>query len=184
MERWADIDWIDGYSGVISISDIGRVRRRSYNYETMGRWRKLHKTTKPDKILSPYIERNGYSTIAVQINGKRKKFLVHRLVARAFVPGYEPHLTVNHINGIKTDNRHENLEWCTLATNTQKQWETGLVDLRADSNPQRKLHSGQVRIIRRLLRSGVSRGDLATLTGVSYSTITLIENGERWSSID
>lgn len=183
MEQWKEVTWIEGYRGVLDVSSIGRVRRRSYKYEALGRWGKTHTTTKPDKILLPYVEKTGYPTIAVQISGRRKKFLVHRLVARAFVDGYEESLTVNHINGIKTDNRAENLEWVTLAENTQHQWRTGLVDLRADMSPTRKLSSGEVRIIRRMLSMGATAGELATLCGVSSSTIYLIQKGHRWSSV-
>jgi hypothetical protein len=120
----------------------------------------------------------------VQINGKRKKFAIHRLVARAFVDGYDATLTVNHINGVKTDNRADNLEWVTLARNTAHQWEIGLVNLRGDANPQAKLTSGQVRIIRRLLRIGATAGELATLARVSDSLIDKINKGLRWSALD
>ena len=147
MELWKEVDWLAGYKGVMEVSSYGRVRRKSYRYEAVGRWGTTHETTKPDKVLSTYVEKNGYPSVAVQIAGRRKKFAVHRLVGRAFVPGYAPELTINHINGVKTDNRAENLEWVTLARNTQLQWETGLVDLRGDANPNRKLSSGQVRIM-------------------------------------
>jgi hypothetical protein len=183
MELWKEVDWIDGYRGVMEVSNHGRIRRKSYKYEATGRWGTLHTTTKPDKLLAPYTEKNGYPSVAVQIDGKRRKFSVHRLVGRAFVSGYSPELTINHINGVKTDNRAENLEWVTLARNTQHQWEIGLVDLRGDANPNRKLSSGQVRIMRRLLKIGATAGELATLSGVSASTVYLIEKGERWNSI-
>lgn len=183
MERWKHVGWIEGYKGSLDVSSTGRVRRRSYTYETTGRWGTLHTTTKPDKIISHYIENNGYASVAIQINGHRKRFSVHRLVARAFVPGYEDGLTVNHINGMKVDNRSENLEWVTLAKNTALQWRDGLVNLRGDKHPNRKLSSGDVRIIRRLLSVGATAGELATLAGVSVTTVYLIRDGKRWSDV-
>ena len=73
-------------------------------------------------------------------NGVNKKYNIHKLVAETFIPKnnnyYDRYLEVNHINGIKTDNRVENLEWCTrsenllhayknkLARNTEKQRNT------------------------------------------------------------
>ena len=59
---------------------------------------------------------SGYSTIGLNQNSKRDSFLIHRLVAQAFIPNPENKLTVNHINHDKHDNRVINLEW-----NTQKE---------------------------------------------------------------
>lgn len=109
--------------------------------------------------------------------------LVHRLVGMAFVPGYEDGLTINHINGIKTDNRPENLEWVSLARNTQHQWETGLVDLRGEGQPGHKLTSKQVVYIRRLLAQGVPAHTLAVIAGVSDSLMALIRDGKRWAHL-
>lgn len=185
MEIWKPVSWIDGYKGVLEVSSLGRVRRKAYQYETTGRWGTPHAAKKPDKILSPCIDSGKvYPYVAVQINGKRKKFDVHRLVARAFVDGYATHLTVNHINCVKTDNRVENLEWVTLSKNTQLEWSDGLVNLRGDNHPSRKLSSGQVRIIRRLLSIGATSGELATLCNVSTATISLIKDGKRWNSVE
>jgi hypothetical protein len=100
-----------------------------------------------------------------------------------FVHGYRPHLTVNHINGIKTDNRPENLEWVTLAQNTKHEWETGLVDLRGEKQPNHKLTQRQVMHIRKALRLGVPANSLSIIANVSPSTIYFIEKGKRWASI-
>ena len=183
MEIWKECDWLDGYAGILSVSNRGRVRRSGYTYTCLGRWGTEHTTTKPDKILSTYVEKDGYATVAVQIAGRRKRFRMHYLIGRAFVPGYAPHLCINHIDGNKTNNTPENLEWVTIARNTERAWQTGLVNLRGDLNPSRKLSSGQVRIIRRLLKIGASRGELATLCGVSASNIELIDKGLRWNSV-
>jgi len=137
----------------------------------------------PSVKLSPFLSRSGYLTVATLTNGKRPKVFVHRLIAMCFVAGYKPGLTVNHINGIKTDNRPENLEWVTLAQNTKHEWETGLVDLRGEKHPNHKLTQKQVIHIRRALRLGVPANSLSIIANVSPSIVHLIEKGKRWASV-
>lgn len=137
----------------------------------------------PSVKLSPFLSRSGYLTVSTLKNGKRPKIFVHRLIAMCFVYGYKPGLTVNHINGIKIDNRPENLEWVTLAQNTKHEWETGLVDLRGEKQPNHKLTQKQVIHIRKALRLGVPANSLSIIANVSSSTVHLIEKGKRWASV-
>jgi hypothetical protein len=61
----------------------------------------------------------GYLIVVLEVDGKKKLFGVHTLVARAFCDGYEPHKQVNHKDGVKTNNHYTNLEWLTRKENTQ-----------------------------------------------------------------
>ena len=116
-------------------------------------------------------------------HGKRIKQTLHRLVALAFCEGYEPNLTVNHIDGNKTNNAPGNLEWISLAKNTEHQWRTGLATGIGEEHCQAKLTTKQVVYIRRLLRQGVPAHALSIVAGVSAGAISLIRDGKRWAHV-
>jgi hypothetical protein len=68
----------------------------------------------------------GYALFSLSKNGKTKTIMAHRLVAQAFLPNPKNKKTINHINGIKTDNRVDNLEWNTHSENITHAFRTGL----------------------------------------------------------
>ena len=179
MEIWAAaIDCFDH----VEVSNLGRVRIRARDAVCI-RLGKPAKQTRPARVMRAYIAQNGYPTVSIAANGKRKKFLVHRLVARAFVDGYQDGLSVNHKNCIKTDNRPENLEWVSLAENTRLQWKDGLVDLRGDNHPSAILKTEQVATAKRLMDSGARVPDIAAILGISVSMAYKIKQGRRWAHI-
>ena len=92
---------------------------RNIEVSTLGRIR--DKIT--GNIVKPQITNRGYNTIYV---GNYKRCLLHRLIAFAFIPNPLNLPQVNHINGVKTDNRVENLEWCTSSHNIQYAFDNGL----------------------------------------------------------
>ena len=67
------------------------------------------------KVLTSY--RKGYKLVVLKLNNKRHQFSVHRIVAETFIKNPQSKPEVNHINGVKDDNRVENLEWCTRQEN-------------------------------------------------------------------
>ena len=105
MDMWAPVKNYPAYE----VSNDGRVRNVS---------------TGREKALTVS---NGYHVVGLWHKNKGKTFLVHRLVAMAFVPG-DFSLSVNHKDGNKLNNVPANLEWCTLAENTNHQWKTGLAN--------------------------------------------------------
>lgn len=97
MEKWKDIE---GYEGKYQISNKGRVKALNFR-----------RTTK-EKIISGR-NNKGYQAVELWKFGKRKSYLVHRLVALSFVPNPDNLPQINHKDENKLNNNADNLEWCT-----------------------------------------------------------------------
>jgi hypothetical protein len=111
LEIWKDIN---GYEGYYQVSNIGRVKSLARVIE----YRKGIYGNKKEIILKTFKDGKGYLKYKLCKNGKEKSVISHRLVAIAFLHNLNQKPEVNHINGIKDDNRLENLEWCTSSENT------------------------------------------------------------------
>lgn len=83
-------------------------------------------SVKTNKILKYSINKQGYLRYALFVNKKIKTISAHRLVAQTFISNENNYNVVNHKNGVKNDNRVENLEWCTQSYNIKHAFETGL----------------------------------------------------------
>lgn len=94
------------------------------NYEVSSEGR--IRNTKTGRVLKFGKTKTGYLQVVLYKDRKAKYFKVHRLVASIFIPNPENKPQVNHINGIKTDNRVENLEWSTNSENQKHAYRTGL----------------------------------------------------------
>jgi hypothetical protein len=78
------------------------------------------------KILKTKFKNDRYHRAPIRINNKMKKMLLHRLVAKIYIPNPDNLETVNHKDGNKDNNNVENLEWCSRENNTKHAWVTGL----------------------------------------------------------
>lgn len=99
-EEWKDVV---GYEGLYQVSNQGRLRS-------------FHKNK--CSLLAPCVGKHGYVVTLLHKGKSRKNARVHRLVAEAFIPNPDNLSSINHKNEIKTDNRVENLEWCTAKYNS------------------------------------------------------------------
>lgn len=91
------------------------------------------KNLNTNKVLKGSYSRAGYQYIRISINGEKHRFYTHRKVAELFVSGYQDGFIVNHINGDKTDNRAENLEWISQSDNVKHAHKIGLIKSRAET---------------------------------------------------
>jgi len=136
-EIWKDVV---GYEGLYQISNHGKLKSadRTIKYPS-GYSDRLFKS----KELSLNVSKNGYIYFDLYRNQKRKRFFSHVLVMMSFVRPKQGVEDINHINGIKTDNRIDNLEYCSRSENMIHAFKIGLCEKTRNSailkNKQNKL---------------------------------------------
>jgi len=107
-EVWSDIK---GYENLYQVNVFGEIKSIYNNI-----------------ILKPWINSCGYMNIKLSVKGKRKNKQIHRLVAEAFISNDENKKEVNHIDGNKSNNNINNLEWVTRNENIFHAYKIGLYD--------------------------------------------------------
>ena len=156
-EIWKNIE---GYEGIYQVSSFGRLKSLK------------RKSVPNDRILNGTVDKDGYKRVKLKcLHKKEKKMAAHRLVALAFILNPFKKAEVNHINGIKDDNRSVNLEWCTGKENNMHALQTGLVHC--------KLNAKQVANIRNIyLNKEMKQVEIAKMFNVAKSTISQIVNNK------
>ncbi len=180
--------YIRGWEDRYSITDDGRVFAHEYIITTKSRWGGVINKKYKSHWLSVNTTKRGdwYMSLALQrTRGYRKGYKIHRLVAEAFIPNPMNLPEVNHKNGIKTDNRAENLEWCTRARNLEHARESGLIPevQKGADNVNAKLTWMQAEEIRKeysLYKTPHRK--LCLKYGVSFATVGDIIRNKRYIS--
>lgn len=173
---------IEGYEGKYQVSNLGRVR----SVERIGT-RPNPRTGKDmaypmkSRVITPKNHPQGYKTVLLSKGGSREQFLLHRLVAQAFIPNPQNLPCVNHKDEDKTNNRADNLEWCSQQYNVN--YGTG-VERMTKSVHKRLRKIGQYDMDGNLIATFTTSGEASRQTGISRSAISLALTGRHESSGD
>jgi len=165
---WKDID---GYEGLYQVNNLGVVRSLQRRVKS-----KRHGTflTVNGRIMKNRITVSGYFYSRLCKDCIHLNIYTHKIIAKAFIPNPENKPQVNHINGIKADNRIENLEWCTPKENVDHAFDTGLAPA-GHRHHKSKITPTDLAQIKNMLSNGVCQTTIAHQFMVCKQTITNIK---------
>jgi len=173
MEIFKDIK---GYEGIYQISNLGIVK--SLTHYPKGRTGK-----QTGRVLKQITDKKGYVRVSLSKNGTRFNTSVHRLVALTFIPNTKNKPQVNHINGIKNDNRIKNLEWCTGSENVIHSIGNNLSNFNyGEKHHMSKLNNKQAIELRNQFEKGESVKDLSKKYNLSVVAIYNIINNKTYKN--
>lgn len=124
-EIWKDIE---DFEGMYQVSNKGRVK----SLDRTVKQRTNSTQVKKSRFIVGSMNQKGYPLTGLTKNNIKSSFATHRLVAETFIENPESKETVNHIDGVKTNNNVDNLEWNTYKENIAHSWEIGNHSLRPD----------------------------------------------------
>lgn len=159
IEIWKDIK---GYEGLYQVSNMGRVK--SLEKKLRGKNNGVRTLAEKCLKLKTHL---GYHTVNLYKDGKQKTFFVHILVADNFIPNPENKPCIDHINTIRSDNRVENLRWCTHKENSNNP-----LTLKHNSDGQKDKNTIiQLTIDRYYIRTWNCANDIERELGIKSSRI-------------
>jgi hypothetical protein len=123
-----DIIWVDvvGYEGIYEVSNNGFIRTK----EGKVTYTEHHGSRKwKQRVLKQKVSKDNCCRVNLWKNGKEDTFLVHRLVADAFIPKIDGKDYINHIDGSRLNNHVDNLEWCNHKENNNHMFDTDLTSI-------------------------------------------------------
>lgn len=176
MEIWKDIK---GYENYYQISNFGNVKSLE---RIIIRPKKVGSFMQKERILSNNIDKSGYSSVLLVKETVKKKMLVHRLVAKAFIRNKDNHKYVNHIDANRSNNLQINLEWCTQSENKKHSYNLGLSDKKGEKHHLAKFKEKDIIDIRNKYDTGnFTQKEISETYNVSKSTIWHIVNYKTWN---
>jgi len=133
----------------------------------------------------PWKTPKGYTRSGFYYNKKLHGWLWHRFVAEAFLGECPQGWEVNHINGVRDDNRLCNLEYLTKSQNNQLSYDSGRRNVGGTKNANCKYTEQQIHLVCKMLQQGVySRDrDIAESVGISLSSVRNIKYRKQWKHI-
>ena len=165
FEEWRPVK---GYEGIYSVSNCGNVRRE------------ITPRSPQVRLLKLTLNVEGYHVVSLS-KGKATQHKVHRLVAIAFLEPSPDKPDVNHKNGRKTDNRPDNIEWCSVAENNWHNMNIlGVTMAFGEAHGHAKLRESDVNEIREHYAAGASISGIARGYGMDASTIGNVVHGTTW----
>ena len=171
MEIWKDIEETEGL----------------YQVSNLGRFKRLERDRFSEMILKLGKYSNGYYQFSVVIKRKRITAIAHRIVAKYFIPNPENKSQVNHKNGIKTDNRVENLEWVSHSENMKHSFrvlKNKPYDKTCEKNPNSKLKKEDVLEIRNLYKNNIiTQSEISKKYNINAPAIWKIVNNRTWKNV-
>lgn len=177
MEIWKSIK---GYEGFYQVSNKGRIKS-------------LKRKTIDGRSLKEIIRKlglgfTGYYHIDLWKDNCAKTIKVHRLVAQAFIPNPDNKPQINHVNGIKSYNEVDNLEWCTARENVQHSFnKLGRIKIgqKGEACHKAKLTEKQVYEIKNLLHNTkLLQKEIAKKYDINHRTISGIKNSVIWKHLN
>lgn len=170
---------IPSYEGYYQVSNKGRVRSIDRKAKNRSGFRLVK-----SKIIKPTNNGTGYLIVGLSKESKRCNFLIHRLVALCFIDKPVDKNIINHINGIKTDNRVSNLEWCNQMENIRHSIENGLINQLGSNHHSSKLTESDVLKIRKLydLKSH-TYSSISNIYGISIENVRNIIKRITWKHL-
>lgn len=181
MEIWKDIK---GYEGFYMVSTKGRIKSLDRLIIFKSKGKEATRRIK-GKILNLYLRKDGYLDVSLRKHGDKNVFLVHRIVSESFLENKNKYPVVNHINCIKSDNRVENLEWCTHKQNIDHACKNNLYKNRARGSrvTVSKLTELDVLDIKKRILNKERNVEISKHYNIDPSVISCIRHNKIWKHV-